>query len=108
MFEHIDKIKDKDIYYGNHVILAFVGLAVLVASALVLIFYEFVKVPVEIVYGTTLILFALYLIGLFVHFVSEAKVQASLDAKKLAERYKKINDERKYYRKMRNTFNRML
>jgi hypothetical protein len=74
LFEHIDKIKDKDIYYGNHVILAFVGLAILVASALVLIFYEFVKVPVEIVYGTTLILFALYLIGLFVHFVSEAKV----------------------------------
>ena len=45
------------------------GLAVIVAAALVLVFFEFVKVPVEIVYGTTLVLFALYLVGLFVHFV---------------------------------------
>ena len=42
LFEHIDKIKGKDIYYGNHVILAFVGLAVIVAAALVIVFGEFI------------------------------------------------------------------
>ena len=55
-----------------------------------------------------MIIFALYIAGLFVHFITEAKKQASIDAKRLADRYKRINEERKHYRRMRNTFNRML
>ena len=88
--------------------IALVGLAFIVATAIYWVFSEQAIFPVEIVYGASLIIIMMFFACLFVHFVTEAKKQASIDGKRLAERYKTITQERIYYRKLKKTFNRML
>lgn len=91
-----------------HVLLGVVGAAVIIAVAILINLFYRSFMPLEVVYGVAFVGFILYEIAIYVFFLQTVSKRASIDAKLLAKKYKEITEERRHYRNMRKTFNRML
>ena len=108
LFDQIDFIKDKEIPYGIFVLLAVVGSVSIVAGTIMFEWFVNQGTSILVIYGVGFVLCILFTLAVYACFLQTAGKNAHVDCKRLAQTYKDITEERRLYRGMRKTFNRML